>query len=143
MASLSKSQQQFMGMVYSLQNGELSPDEVSQDVRDAAANMKKKDVKDFASTKHKNLPKKVKEYSFVGDKHTKGEDDEDFPHGKAYRTNESLVMKTSNPSTISMLSQVLPSLKGMDQSKRKVILKDLIKTINNFYEEHGMDVRIK
>jgi len=49
-----------MGMVHALQKGELDPKDVSQDVRDAAENMKKKDAKDFASTKTKNLPNKVK-----------------------------------------------------------------------------------
>lgn len=61
MPSKSKNQQQFFGMVRALQKGELSPDEVSPEVRKAAKTMKKKDVKDFASTKHKGLPTKVDE----------------------------------------------------------------------------------
>ena len=58
--SVSKNQQQFMGMVHGLQKGEIDPKDVSQDVRDAADSMKKKDAKDYASTKHKGLPTKVK-----------------------------------------------------------------------------------
>jgi len=61
MPSKSKAQQKFMGMVHALQKGELDPKDVSQDVRDAAASMKKKDAKDFASTSHKGLPRKVKQ----------------------------------------------------------------------------------
>ena len=60
MPAKSKNQQQFMGMVHGVQKGEIDPKDVSQDVRDAAKNMKKKDAKDFASTKHKGLPDKVK-----------------------------------------------------------------------------------
>jgi hypothetical protein len=58
--SVSKAQQRFMGMVRGVQTGEVDPDSVSDSVKDAAANMKKKDVKDFASTKHKGLPNHVK-----------------------------------------------------------------------------------
>jgi hypothetical protein len=46
-------------MVYALKNGDLNPSDVSKDVRDAAKSMSMKDVEDFASTKHKGLPKKV------------------------------------------------------------------------------------
>lgn len=61
MPSSSKSQQKFMGMVHSLKKGEIKPSDVSQDVRDAAKSMSDKDAKDFASTSHKGLPRKVKQ----------------------------------------------------------------------------------
>lgn len=57
----SKSQQRFMGMVHAVQKGTLDPDEVSDEVVSASEKMKKKDVKDFASTKHDKLPEKVDE----------------------------------------------------------------------------------
>lgn len=58
MPAKSKSQQQFFGMVRKCQKtGECA----SSAVEKAANSMKKKDVKDFAETKHKNLPKKVTE----------------------------------------------------------------------------------
>ena len=58
----SKSQQRFMGMVRAAQKGEGAS---SPEVAKVAASMKKGDVKDFASTKHKGLPeKKVKKESF-------------------------------------------------------------------------------
>ena len=59
MPSKSKAQQKFMSLVYALKKGDVKPSDVSQDVRDAAKSMKTKDVKDFASTKHKGLPNKV------------------------------------------------------------------------------------
>lgn len=53
----SKAQQKFMGMVHAAQKGEKP---ASKEVADVAKGMKKKDAKDFASTKHKGLPEKVK-----------------------------------------------------------------------------------
>ena len=58
MPAVSKAQQRFMGMVYAVKRGEMSAP--SSEVADAAASMKKKDAKDFASTKHKGLPEKKK-----------------------------------------------------------------------------------
>ena len=56
--AVSKKQQKFMGMVRSAQKGEGAS---SPEVAKVASSMKKKDVKDFASTKHKGLPEKKKE----------------------------------------------------------------------------------
>ena len=59
----SKSQQRFFGMVRATQKGDMG--QASAQVQRAASSMKKSDVKDFASTKHKGLPeKKVKKESF-------------------------------------------------------------------------------
>ena len=52
----SKSQQRLMGMVRAAQKGEM--DNPSEQVKKLAMTMKKKDVKDFASTKHDDLPEK-------------------------------------------------------------------------------------
>ena len=54
----SKNQQQFMGMVKKCQD---TGDCASDEVKKAADGMKKSDVKDFASTKHKGLPNKVED----------------------------------------------------------------------------------
>ena len=53
MPAVSKAQQRFMGMVHAAQKGE---EPASPEVAKVAADMKKKDAKDFASTKHKGLP---------------------------------------------------------------------------------------
>jgi len=58
--AVSKSQQKFMGMVHAVQKGELPANKVGGDVADAAKSIKPKDAEDFASTKHKGLPEKVK-----------------------------------------------------------------------------------
>jgi len=55
--AVSKKQQKFMGMVHAAQKGEKP---ASKDVAKVAKEMKKKDAKDFASTKHKDLPEKKK-----------------------------------------------------------------------------------
>jgi hypothetical protein len=56
--AVSKKQQKFMGMVHAAQKGEKP---ASKEVGKVAKTMKKSDAKDFASTKHKGLPEKVKE----------------------------------------------------------------------------------
>jgi hypothetical protein len=56
--AVSKKQQRFMGMVHAAQKGEKPG---SKEVAKAAKSMGKKDAKDFAATKHKGLPEKVKE----------------------------------------------------------------------------------
>ncbi len=61
MPAVSKAQQRFMGMVHGLQKGTVKPSKVSDKVKKVAKDMEKKDAEDFASTKHKGLPKKVKE----------------------------------------------------------------------------------
>ena len=58
MPAVSKAQQKFFGIVRAIQKGEMAP--TTPETAKAAASMKKKDVKDFASTKHKNLPEKKK-----------------------------------------------------------------------------------
>ena len=59
MPAVSMKQQRFFGIVRAIQKGEMAP--TSPETAKAAATMKKKDVKDFASTDHKGLPEKKKE----------------------------------------------------------------------------------
>ena len=47
-----------MGLVHAVQKGEVPASKVSKATKDAAEQMKKKDVEDFASTSEKGLPKK-------------------------------------------------------------------------------------
>ena len=56
MPAKSKAQQKFMGMVHAAQKGDKA---ASAKVAKVAKRMKKKDAEDYASTKHKGLPKKV------------------------------------------------------------------------------------
>ena len=62
MPSVSKAQQRFMGLVHAYKKGEVPASKVSKAVKDAAKSMKKKSTKKFASTKHDDLPDKVREY---------------------------------------------------------------------------------
>ena len=57
MPAKSKKQQRFMGMVHAAQKGEL--ENPSKEVAEAAKSMSKKDAKDFAETKHGDLPESV------------------------------------------------------------------------------------
>ena len=57
--SVSKDQQQLMGQAYAYKKGETKT--ASKAVKDLAKSMSLKDLKDFASTKHKGLPDKVGE----------------------------------------------------------------------------------
>jgi hypothetical protein len=61
MPSSSKQQQKFMGIVHAIQKGDIDPSDVSPEAQKVAQDMNPSDVKDFASTKHKGLPKKVKQ----------------------------------------------------------------------------------
>ena len=56
MPAVSRAQQKFFGIVRAIQKGEMAP--TTPETAKAASDMKKKDVKDFASTKHKGLPDK-------------------------------------------------------------------------------------
>lgn len=59
MPAKSIAQQRFMGMVHAAQKGELK--DPSPEVASAAKSIKPKAAKEFAATKHKNLPKRVKQ----------------------------------------------------------------------------------
>ena len=58
MSAVSQKQQKFFGIVRAIQQGEMAP--TTPETAQAAADMNEKDVKDFASTKHKGLPEKKK-----------------------------------------------------------------------------------
>lgn len=65
MPAVSQKQQKFFGIVRAIQKGEMAP--TTPETAKASADMKKKDVKDFASTKHKGLPeKKVTKEGYYG-----------------------------------------------------------------------------
>jgi hypothetical protein len=61
MPSKSKAQQKFMGMVHALQKGDMKPSDASPELKKVANRMDKTDAKDYASTPHKGLPRKVKQ----------------------------------------------------------------------------------
>ena len=97
MPSSSKAQQKFMGIVHGIQKGTIDPSSVSGAAKKAAKSMKKKSAKDYASTKHKGLPKKVKEEGFGGD--LKGEDKKKFERARK-ANGEQLGYKLSGTSDV-------------------------------------------
>lgn len=66
MPAVSKKQQKFMGIVHGLQKGTVKPSDVSKKAQKVAKDMKPKAATDFASTKHKGLPTKVKKENVDG-----------------------------------------------------------------------------
>jgi hypothetical protein len=65
MPSKSKTQQRLMGQAYAYKTGELKAkdlnSEYADEIKKLAKSMTEKQLKDFAKTKHKNLPEKVEE----------------------------------------------------------------------------------
>ena len=92
MPAVSQKQQKFFGIVRAIQKGEMAP--TTPETAKASADMKKSDVKDFASTKHKGLPEKKKvqeriDYAdskqmkrFADEKKRNKEQDARMKHGK-------------------------------------------------------------
>ena len=72
MPAKSKQQQKFMGIVRAIQKGDVPASKFSKKARDAAKDMKGKDVEKYASTKHKGLPKKVSEINEQIPRHFRG-----------------------------------------------------------------------
>lgn len=69
--AVSKQQQKFMGMAHAMQKGEKIKG-ASPELKKVARTMKPKDVEDFAKTKHKGLPQKVKAKEEVEETTTSG-----------------------------------------------------------------------
>ena len=63
--AVSKQQQKIMGLALSVKRGDTPKSKVSKKVQDMSKEMSKKDLKDFASTKHKGLPKKAEKKADV------------------------------------------------------------------------------
>ena len=129
MPSVSKAQQRFMGLVHAYKKGDIPASQVSKAVKDAAKSMKKKSAKDFASTKHNDLPNKVREYLMS-----------ENPAASAAAA--MAMMKLQNPSTGQKVSAVTP-LRDKDHplhKKSKSIfqrLKDKFMKKNESINEDG------
>ena len=129
MPSRSKAQQRFMGLVHAYKKGEVPASKVSKAVKDAAKSMKKKSTKDFASTKHDDLPNKVREYLMS-----------ENPAASAAAA--MAMMKLQNPSTGQKVSAITP-LRDKDHplhKKSKSIfqrLKDKFMKKNESVNEDG------
>jgi hypothetical protein len=99
--AVSKAQQRFMGMVRAEQKGEMK--NASPEVKEAAASMKKKDVKKYAETKHDGLPEKKEVKEGVCEKCGKSPCECDRRENKTYREllkNKLRAMGIKNPMVI-------------------------------------------
>lgn len=71
MPSVSKAQQRLMGMAYSVKKGDTPLSDIDAKFRDTVKDlvdgMTLKQLKDFASTKHDNIPERVPENLSLGD----------------------------------------------------------------------------
>jgi hypothetical protein len=123
--AVSQKQQEFFGVVRAMQKGDIPK---KGKAGKAAKEMTKKDVKDFASTKHKGLPKKVKKEE----------------------TNEAeyldMIGKAFNKNLQNKISDVRPqgSIDSLEESLSRIIEKnlhpritkeDLVKTLSRLVNE--------
>ena len=112
-----------MGIVRAYQKGTLET-EATPEVQRAAASMKKKDVKKFASTKHKGLPeKKVTKESFNEDAKMAKQSDDKL---KAAHTKFSGMDKS--PANTFMLKRIQ---REMNKRKRSVVKEDYVKELED------------
>lgn len=63
----SQAQQKFFAMVRGVQSGKIPKSKVSKKIKDVAKDISAKDASEFATTKHKGLPKKKNEHGLPGD----------------------------------------------------------------------------
>ena len=110
----SKQQQKFMGLALSVKRGDTPKGEVSKKVKETAKKMSEKDLEDFASTKHKGLPKKVK----------KEETKEGFGFGDYGKKIASAVAGATKKN----LGQVSPSV-SIGESKEAIIERKIIQLV--------------
>ena len=158
MPSGSKQQQKFMGMAHALKKGEMKPSDASPELKRVAKSMSDKDVKDFASTSHKGLPRKVKqelltklkEYANKMGTNTMGGDDytsskkgglRDFDGYDNVDYNKDMPMDESMFSTIDQIRQNSKSVRDFiknvlsDKDFRDMKSdKDFIKYLGSIYE---------
>tara|TARA_R100000951_G_C2599617_1_gene167770 strand:+ start:509 stop:916 length:408 start_codon:yes stop_codon:yes gene_type:complete len=132
MSASSKAQQKFFGIVRAIQKGKMAP--TTPETAKVAASMKKKDVKDFASTKHKGLPdkKEVREGLFSRKPKSSGP-------SKAYYGGEDQRKKDEKKKKIdSFMNKTMPKRTfdqmGRETDRRTGKLKEENKSFKNFRE---------
>ena len=129
--SVSQQQQKLMGLALSVKKGKTPKSEVSKKVKDVASSMSEKDLEDFASTKHKGLPKKV-------------EPKENYMN---------MVGKAITKANLLNLDKISPSIKYESELEKKVVSlvekhipakmtkKDLLNLLEGWEEEDDVIVK--
>jgi hypothetical protein len=128
--AVSKKQQRFMGMVHAAQKGEKP---ASKAVGKVAKSMGKKDAEDFAKTKHKGLPEKVKEADAEAPKEKKSSGGFQFGKGVYESMNKQYTQMLNEGMNISVNMNTSPdgqpgknitiSADGEDADKLAALLK--------------------
>jgi len=131
MPSKSKAQQKFMGMVHALQKGDMKPSDASPAVKRAAQSMKKKDAKDFASTSHKGLPRKVKQEILNRLKEYANKMGRDHLGGDDYTSSKKGGLRDFDGYDNVDYNNNMP----MDESSKKELIKDLDKAKNDLLKK--------
>lgn len=129
--SVSQQQQKLMGLALSVKKGKTPKSEVSKKIKDVAKSMSKKDLEDFASTKHKGLPKKIESKESYLD----------------------MVGKAVTKANLLNLDKISPSLKYESELEKKVVSlvekhipakmtkKDLLNLLEGWEEEDDVIVK--
>jgi hypothetical protein len=129
--SFSQQQQKLMGLALSVKKGKTPKSEVSKKIKDVAKSMSEKDLEDFASTKHKGLPKKV-------------ESKENYMN---------MVGKAVTKANLLNLDKISPSVKYESELEKKVVSlvekhipakmtkKDLLNLLEGWEEEDDVIVK--
>lgn len=170
MPATSQQQQKLFGLALSVKRGETPRSEASKEVLDIVDSMSEKDIKDFAETPHKGLPKKVEslirglvretfrnkvlgessrrskdffeEYKFGAELHKlfKGK----FDGKKFDKFIDALEDKTSLPQYDRIISRmgnmVGMNVRAYDNKPTHVYLNDLKKEIEKLYKIHNESV---
>jgi hypothetical protein len=110
----SKQHQKFMGLALSVKRGDTPKGDVTKKVKETAKKMSEKDLEDFASTKHKGLPKKVKK--------------EETKEGFGFGNYTEKLLSTAAGATKKNLGQISPSV-SIGESKEAIIERKIIQLV--------------
>ena len=126
MPAVSKKQQRFFGIVRAAQKGTLKGKKTLE-VQRAAASMKKKDVKKFASTKHKGLPeKKVTKESFNEDAKMAKQSDE-----KLQAAHKKFSGMDKSPANTFMLKRIQREMNKRKKNVKYSMKEDYVKELED------------
>ena len=126
MPSVSKKQQRFFGIVRAAQKGTLKGKKTLE-VQRAASSMKKKDVKKFASTKHKGLPeKKVTKESFNEDAKMAKQSDE-----KLKAAHQKFSGMDKSPANTFMLKRIQREMNKRKKNVKYSMKEDYVKELED------------
>jgi Protein of unknwon function (DUF3008) len=115
--AVSKAQRKFMGMAHAIQKGEKIKG-ASPELKKVAKSMKSSDTHDFAATKEKGLPKKVKEGGKPDFLDLDKDGDRKEPMKKASKDKEEKVDETTVAGSVAPVANAAPKAgKGMQFGK--------------------------